>query len=64
MSSAGLFIKRTVSAGYYQNAKRIEVVHAAYNETGVSWFWGATGSGVFIDLAPLRAHGRVVQVSE
>lgn len=37
--------------------KRVEVLHVCFNEVGVSWFWLAPGSGVFVDLeaAQVRA---------
>ena len=42
---------------------RVEVLHLAFAEPGVSWFWLTQGTGVFIQVDALAAYGRVVQLS-
>ena len=60
----GFFIHRAyIQASAAQSCRRLEVMHVRTNwldgEHGVSWFFNAVGSGVFLDCEHLGARGSI-----
>ena len=63
VATAGFFVRRQRPLELRRLA-RLEVLHVGYPSEyrGTAWFWPAAGTGVFVELAPLRALGSVAEV--
>jgi len=61
VTANGFFVQRVLPLNALQGS-RIEVLHLSFNETTVSWFWPVKGTGVFLELDALRAHGALAEL--